>query len=141
MKSIFLIITLLLYSLPTLANWELSTKLEPINQSSRHVLTWTKVKRQQLYRPQILPFGMSLFEKVQINNRTLFVTTWPYNGQSVVYRIFDPEIKNTPLCEVQSYSDKTNLRTNRKTIQIHIIKDPRAPDKESTKEWFFCTST
>lgn len=141
MSSKIVLFVILLQNLWAAPQWTLTKKMEAKGQIQINVLTWKKGKRTQIYRPEKMPYGMTRQKLISIDGKSLWLTSWPNNGQSLVYRIFDPEIKNTPLCEIISYSDKTELRLKDKNLELLVVEDmPELGQKNMSpkKTWAHC---
>ncbi len=137
--SLALILTLFANPSP---EWSLSKEMISKGKGKIQKLTWAKGKRKMVYLPSELPFGMVKEVTQDIAGKKVWITMWPKNGQSVTYRIFDPDIRNTPLCEVDSFSDETRLRIKKKALEIEVLPKFSTPGSTKSakvkKQWVTC---
>lgn len=135
-------LTLCLLLLPTVLeakDWNITSKLEPIQKSQilRHRLNFFpqgKKTPSYTYVPESPPYGMVDEKKIIIQGGVYFLTEWAHGAHTVIFRVFNPNrMGSNVVCEEISIAEESDLRINKKQLQIQIVKD-----EESLPKWLKC---
>lgn len=130
MRKIFLLLIFAfslfsLFSFHALANWKIENEYIPGAREGSLVsqLTFSNKEKKFTYSPKSRAFGFVESESKVLGNRNLILTIWAHGVRSVILRVFEPEKANTPICEVVSQSDKSDLRIVDNHLQLSIAQE------------------
>jgi hypothetical protein len=94
---------------------------------------------EKTYKPDNPPFGMVGKQKIQLDEKEFFVTSWPMGAHSFNLRIFDPSLSEKPLCEVITFSSQMSVRMQEGKLQVEKVMSG-ATQKKIKKSWEKCHS-
>jgi hypothetical protein len=139
-KIPFTIVLTFLIAISSQAEWQVKKVPKKLSDKTLWQLHFTQGKRRIIYTPRKGSERVLNIEEKTINGRKYFVTGWSYGGRSMQFRVFDPSIKNTPLCEFISFGESSELRLNKNTLQALKVPDRLGVDnpKSLKDSWVSC---
>lgn len=137
-KKMILSLFALFFFQPVFGDWEVTVKPEPKNEIIRSIVEFKNKSLSVTYRPQLPPYGLVSHKRLVFGKRVLFLTGWAHGAHSVLFRVFYPEKnKKHPLCEMISFSEKSDLQIKNKVLKIKITPEDSGVPKS---EWALCYS-
>lgn len=140
LKPIILLTVALAFSWGAESEWKIKKVPQKLSDKTLWQLEFTQGKRRLIYRPQTgSKRVLNINEKV-VNGKQYFLTGWSHGGRSMQFRIFDPSVKNSPLCEFYTFGESTELRLKKNILQALKVPDRLGVENPENLEdsWVNC---
>ncbi len=139
-KFLFTFSLCFLLAISSQAEWQVKKVPKKLSDKTLWQLHFTQGKRRLVYTPQKGSERVLNIEEKTVSGRKYFITGWSYGGRSMQFRVFDPSIKNTPLCEFVSFGESSDLKVNKNTLQALKVPDRLgvANPKSQKDSWVHC---
>jgi hypothetical protein len=119
--------------------WSVEIKKQQKDSTTITELAFKLDKKRLRYIPEKGSLWVLNIEETVIENNQYFLTGWSNGSRNLLFRVFDPNISTSPICEIISFSDKAKLRSFQGYLQIRITPDTNYSEKVPQKvEWKNC---
>lgn len=102
--------------------WSLHSENVPVEKNSKLNKSLLKFKpstgAELVYTPASQPWVYIKHSKSVVRGDTYYITQWLGGARNVHYKIFNPDKGSTPVCEITSDAEKTQLRFYEGKLQI-----------------------
>lgn len=145
-KVIFFLIFNLYFtcSLAQAGIWKLKISVEPVDLNDKKFnikktnINFYKTNGEKItYSPQKIPWGSYKQKEVVIQGQTYFITYWSTGFQNIHFKIFNPNIGTSPLCEFMSDLEETQLKYKNNKLEYQV-GERDSKKNQINKSWKTC---